>query len=110
MIQEAKAHTIALDLLERGGQASDPGWRRFARCVQDAKPVSWFFPNRSENVGRRPQLKSYCRECPTRVMCLAVTMTHERLGTSPTSNRHGFAGGLSGAERDRLASSWGPQW
>lgn len=109
-VPHATAHRIATNIREHDGQPNDPGWRRFARCVQDQKPVSWFFPDRSEAVGRRKPVKLYCGACPVKVMCLAVTMCQESLGTLPTSNRHGYAGTLSGAERERLAAAWGPSW
>lgn len=68
-------------------------WRSEAKCLAEAKPTSWFFPDRTESVEAR---KTYCRTCPVQQDCLNYAIENKE--------RFGIWGGTSEKERRKLRS------
>ena len=79
---EGEAASV-LDLLTR------PSWQRRAAC-RAFPELSWF-PERGQDV---TVIKAICRACDVREQCLDFALE--------VNDLHGFWGGVSGRERQRL--------
>lgn len=73
-------------------------WQDQALC--DGMDPAIFFPERGESNARA---KRICARCPVRGECLVTAIHDEPHGKM---ERHGTAGGLSAAERDRWAKRY----
>lgn len=88
------ARLLLRNLLFNGDRV--PDWHRAAACTGTEGDA--FFPAPGADAALRVQsAKRICRGCPVRAACLADVMAWEQ-----PSRRHGVAGGLSAAERQRL--------
>lgn len=74
-----------------------PDWRRAAACAT-ADPGLFHPPDGWVGPIVREAAKRVCAGCPVRGVCLADALAWER-----PSDRHGVLGGLTPAERARLA-------
>jgi hypothetical protein len=89
------ARLVLRRVLFDGG--STPAWHRQAACAD--MPAEAFYPLPGDHHGIEAA-KRVCRGCPVRAECLA-----DALGWEATSRRHGIAGGLTPAGRDRLVAA-----
>lgn len=71
-----------------------PAWRSHAACTEIGPEPFYPDPHRPAEV---EAAKRVCRGCPVRVQCLTDVLGWE------TGRRYGVVGGLSAAERGRLA-------
>lgn len=89
----ALARLVLRRVLFDGGGV--PGWRTHAACTEIGPEP--FYPD-PHQPGEIEAAKRVCRGCPVRVQCLADVLGWE------TGRRYGVVGGLSAAERRRLAA------
>lgn len=71
-------------------------WRDEARCI--GQPLELFFA--MSNPTKRA--RRVCGRCPVQAQCLVDAIVEE-----PSGMRHGFRGGLSPDQRDRMAQLLG---
>ena len=77
-----------------------PDWITDAACI-DADPAD-FFPNPGDRAAIA-RGKRICRDCAARATCLAWSLDLE--ADAGETRRHGIYGGLTAAERHRLAGT-----
>lgn len=83
--------------------AEDRWWLR-AACL--GKPLALFFPDHAtQNYAAK--IAPICGPCPVRLECLTDQLTYEVRRRD--SHSHGWFGGVSGPERERMRKAGGRQ-
>jgi hypothetical protein len=73
-------------------------WRAEARCIIEAKPVAFFFPEANSPAANN-EIRAYCANCPVRTNCVQAALEVE--GASD----YGWWGGMSRRDRMRLRAT-----